>query len=193
AYRFLAMAQAGSGDPASAVRSLRRAIALAPDRADLWEALGETRMAQADGAVDAAAQAAFREALRRDPTAAWSRFRLGQARIEAGDQAAGLASWKALLADLPQDDPRRTDLAQAIASVETPPTGMIRGMVEGLAARLEQQPDDPEGWVRLVRSYAVLGDAAARDRALASAKARFAGRAEVIQALDEAARAEAMR
>jgi cytochrome c-type biogenesis protein CcmH len=35
----------------------------------------------------------------------------------------------------------------------------IRGMVEGLAARLEQQPDDVEGWRMLGRSWAVLGEA----------------------------------
>jgi cytochrome c-type biogenesis protein CcmH len=36
---------------------------------------------------------------------------------------------------------------------------MIRGMVEGLAARLEAQPDDLEGWRRLARSWGVLGEA----------------------------------
>ncbi|CAI8055274.1 Cytochrome c-type biogenesis protein CycH [Geodia barretti] len=35
---------------------------------------------------------------------------------------------------------------------------MIRGMVEGLAARLEENPDDAQGWRRLARSYAVLGE-----------------------------------
>jgi cytochrome c-type biogenesis protein CcmH len=33
---------------------------------------------------------------------------------------------------------------------------MINSMVERLAARLEQQPDDVEGWTRLGRSYSVL-------------------------------------
>ena len=35
---------------------------------------------------------------------------------------------------------------------------MIRGMVESLAARLEQNPDDLAGWRRLARSYRVLGE-----------------------------------
>ena len=35
---------------------------------------------------------------------------------------------------------------------------MIRGMVERLAARLEQQPDDKEGWARLAHAYDVLGE-----------------------------------
>jgi len=34
----------------------------------------------------------------------------------------------------------------------------IRGMVEGLAARLEAHPDDLPGWQRLARAYVVLGE-----------------------------------
>ena len=49
---------------------------------------------------------------------------------------------------------------------------MIRGMVERLAARLEQNPGDKEGWARLARAYEVLGDAdkaqGARARAAAA-------------------------
>lgn len=37
---------------------------------------------------------------------------------------------------------------------------MIRGMVAGLAARLEADPSDIEGWLRLARSYGVLGEPA---------------------------------
>lgn len=33
----------------------------------------------------------------------------------------------------------------------------IEGMTQKLAARLKEQPDDPEGWAMLGRSYAVLG------------------------------------
>ena len=36
---------------------------------------------------------------------------------------------------------------------------MIQNMVEGLAVRLEQDPGDLEGWMRLIRSRAVMGDA----------------------------------
>ncbi len=35
---------------------------------------------------------------------------------------------------------------------------MIRAMVDGLAQRLRDQPDDVDGWLRLARSYHVLGE-----------------------------------
>ena len=35
---------------------------------------------------------------------------------------------------------------------------MIRGMVEGLAAKLKANPDDLEGWMKLGRAYGVLGE-----------------------------------
>ena len=47
----------------------------------------------------------------------------------------------------------------------------IRSMVDGLAARLEEEPEDLDGWLRLARAYTVLGETdkatAAVDRAQA--------------------------
>ena len=37
-------------------------------------------------------------------------------------------------------------------------TAMVRGMVDQLAAKLKDNPNDLEGWLRLARSYRVLGD-----------------------------------
>ena len=50
---------------------------------------------------------------------------------------------------------------------------MIRGMVDGLAARLEQQPDDVEGWRMLGRSWAVLGEPAKSAEAYAQVADRL--------------------
>ena len=47
----------------------------------------------------------------------------------------------------------------------------IRGMVDGLAARLRQSPNDLDGWVRLAGARSVLGDAAAAADAYARAAA----------------------
>ncbi len=50
----------------------------------------------------------------------------------------------------------------------------IRSMVDRLAARLEEEPDDLDGWLRLARAYTVLGEtdkaAASIDRAQALAR-----------------------
>ena len=53
---------------------------------------------------------------------------------------------------------------------------MIRTMVEGLAERLAENPDDLEGWLRLARSYEVLGETAKAREARARAGALKAGR-----------------
>ena len=68
---------------------------------------------------------------------------------------------------------------------------MIRGMVEGLAARLEENPNDPDGWLRLARSYDVLGEperaAEARARAqTASAAPRGPSRDDIDAAAEMA-------
>ena len=204
----LGIAQMASGEAASAQTALRRAIRLAPERADLWTSLGEAFASEADGVVGDDAQAAFRQALQRDPKNIAARYYLGRAAFASGDKAAAAAGWSALLTELPQDDPRRAvlqaEIAQALGTAPPPGAGgpsaaqvaaaqgqvgaeQIRAMVDGLAAKLAAAPGDPDGWVRLVRAYGVLGDTAKRDAALNTARARFATRKEVLQALDAAA------
>ncbi|MGK9167401.1 c-type cytochrome biogenesis protein CcmI [Inquilinus limosus] len=68
--------------------------------------------------------------------------------------------------------PPANGAAAAIASL--PPDEQakaIRGMVDGLAARLQQSPDDLEGWVRLARARRVLGEVDAAADAYARAAA----------------------
>ena len=48
---------------------------------------------------------------------------------------------------------------------------MIRSMVERLAARLETNPDDRDGWLRLARAYEVLGEAEKAEQARGRAEA----------------------
>jgi len=201
-YRMLAIVESESGNMPAAVSALRRAVAIAPERPELRQMLGEALVMQAGGKVEADARAVFRELLRRDPKDASARFYLAQAKAEDGQGAEAAADLRALLADLPAGDERRPYVEAAIARAEgrfvpsrepSPELDAIRGMVASLAAKLEEQPDDPEGWVRLVRSYSVLGQIAERDAALSKAKARFAGRADILRQLDEAARAAPMQ
>lgn len=74
----------------------------------------------------------------------------------------GLKVAPAEQADDESQDARRgptQQQAQAAAEMSAEErTAMIENMVEGLAARLENEPDDLEGWTMLARSHAVLGD-----------------------------------
>jgi cytochrome c-type biogenesis protein CcmH len=80
-----------------------------------------------------------------------------------------------------------TGAAGAIASL--PPDEQakaIRGMVDGLAARLEQSPGDLEGWVRLARARGVLGDAGAAADAYARAAALAPDNNDLLRAYADA-------
>ncbi len=66
---------------------------------------------------------------------------------------------------------------------------MIWGMVESLAARLKKDGSDLDGWVRLVRSYKVLGEPDKADTAAAEARRAFAGDPGKLQQLDASLKA----
>jgi cytochrome c-type biogenesis protein CcmH len=58
----------------------------------------------------------------------------------------------------PEDGPNAARMRAAESLPAAERAEMVRGMVEGLAARLERQPDDVEGWRMLGRSWGVLGE-----------------------------------
>ncbi|MBX3482460.1 c-type cytochrome biogenesis protein CcmI [Phenylobacterium sp.] len=200
--RLLGMVESASDNPIAAVRALRRAAQLAPGNADIWRQLGEAEVVAGGGKMGAGAETAFNRVLALSPGDAGARFYLARGKAEAGRTAEAVADLRGLLAAMPAGDPRRAVVEQEVARIEGRPAGptadpqqlaMIRGMVASLAAKLEADPDNPDGWVRLVRAYAVLGDTAKRDAAYSKARAKYAGQPAVLQQLDEAARAETMR
>ena len=201
-YRLLGLAEDASQNPIAALQALRRASELAPERADIWRMLGQAAFAAAGGKMEGEAVMAFTRVLALEPGDPAARFYLAQGKAEAGQTSAALADMRALLAELPQGSEGREAVQARVASLEGKPapiTGdpqelaMIKGMVSSLASKLKANPDDPEGWVRLVRAYAVLGDITQRDAAYASARARYAQTPAILQQLDAAARAEPMR
>jgi cytochrome c-type biogenesis protein CcmH len=79
--------------------------------------------------------------------------------------------------------PSAEDVAAAGKMTDADRAQMIRGMVDGLAKRLEANPDDVQGWQRLVQSFVVLGE---RDRAIAAlgeARRKLAGNAQALSDL----------
>lgn len=195
---LLAEKRQEAGDTFGAGKALREAIRIEPNNAALWARQGEVFVLMSNGEVGADARAAFREALRLDPASPSARYFLALADISDGQTARGLTVWRGLLAQLPTENPYHATLAAEIAEVERtgkPPQPQpqqqaakvtpeqIRGMVEGLAARLEADPNDPEGWLRLVRAYGVLGETAKRDAALARARTLYKDQPQVLKAL----------
>ncbi|WP_339757716.1 c-type cytochrome biogenesis protein CcmI [uncultured Hoeflea sp.] len=79
--------------------------------------------------------------------------------------------------------PSKADVAAAADMPVEDRVAMIRGMVESLDAKLAENPGNLEGWLRLVRSYSVMGDRAAATAALVRAGQTFPGESEGGRAL----------
>ena len=171
-----------------AARAYGRAAELLPADADLKSLQGEALAAANRGTVTPEAERLFAAALRIDPGEPRSHFYLGLAALQSGDRDGALTRWRALEAASPEDadwlpmlrrriaglapgsepGPTREDVATAEEMLPEERARMIRGMVEGLAARLKDDPDDAEGWARLARSWRVLGEAEKEREALAA-------------------------
>ena len=79
---------------------------------------------------------------------------------------------------------------QMAAASSIPPgqqSEMVRGMVDRLAARLEANPKDAAGWIRLMRARMVLGESDGAREALRSARAAYSGDSAVQAQLNRAA------
>ena len=72
-----------------------------------------------------------------------------------------------------QPAPSAEDVRSAEAMPPAERMAMIRDMVDRLAQRLEQQPRDSEGWIKLMRSRLVLGETEAAKQVLERALATF--------------------
>lgn len=158
----------------------RNAIRLEGASAAREVGLGEAIAANAGGMITTDAQAAFERALALEPENPKAQFLLATGLAQEGKAEEAGQAWRAMLEGLAPDSPWRGAIAQALAQVgvdagtERPgPTaqemeaaalmsdkdraGMIEDMVTGLDQRLRDNPQDAEGWRRLVQSYLVLG------------------------------------
>ena len=100
----------------------------------------------------------------------------GELGLDADDALAGIAAGPATVQAAGRG-PSQEDLEAAAEMTPAQRQAMIRGMVEGLAARLEENPNDPEGWLRLAQSYEVLGEPGKAAEARARARAQTASAA----------------
>ena len=209
-WRLLGQTYVGLGLYADAVAAYRQALdrqgnvgsgdarPVEGGRAALWSAYGEALVLAEGGQVTAFAADAFRSALALDPGDPRAGFFEGLGLAQNGQIDQALGRWRRLLAEAPAEAPWAAEVRARIERLVGPggldegagsgvTPEMIEEMVARLAARLAADPNDPEGWVRLVRAYSVLGQDAQAQAALDQARALFADRPDVLAALAEAA------
>jgi cytochrome c-type biogenesis protein CcmH len=190
-----------------AVEARRKALALNGASAVREADLGEALAAAANGVVTAEAKQAFDRALAQDGHEAKARYFLGLAAEQDGNSEQAASTWRALLADAPADAPWAAFVRESLARVSGAPVAeagpsagdvaaaanmsdeerreMVRGMVARLADRLRDNGADVEGWLRLVRAYAVLGDRDKAKGAAADLRRALAGRPDEVKRVDE--------
>ena len=188
--------------PTDAANAYRQAIRLRGESAERLSGLGESIVASNQGLINSEATDAFRKALSLDRNDARSEFYLAFALEQEGRRMEALAAFQSLAKTSAPDAPWQPIVAQHIASLEKIPDQpapnpaapgnpsaadvaaaqdmsagdrqqMIQNMVAGLDEKLKADPNNFEGWMRLVRSYAMLKQADKAGDALARALKTF--------------------
>jgi cytochrome c-type biogenesis protein CcmH len=214
-WRRLARAYQLIDQPAKAVLAYQHALALDARSAELQAGFAEASIEAAAGIVTEAAGKALDRALELEPANPRARFYQGLALVQRGERQKALDLWAGLIRDTPADAPylpvlrdRVTALAQDLgldsakvvpepaspAMAAQPPADQLPGNPEALraeAARLETaltaKPKDWQGWIRLARARAALGQTADAEAALARGAGVYGGAPFVQQQFAAAA------
>jgi cytochrome c-type biogenesis protein CcmH len=204
-WNVLAPVLARLGRYDDAVRAYHNSITYGGDSAERRADLGETLTAAAGGVVTAEAKAEFERAIALNADDVKASYFLGLAAEQDGRLAEAATIWRTMLGKAPANAPWRPLVQAALVRVggspapalsndavaaakdmnETDRSTMIRGMVERLATRLQQNGDDVEGWLRLVRAYMVMGDQDKAKGALTEARQAVANNPERLRLLNE--------
>jgi cytochrome c-type biogenesis protein CcmH len=100
-----------------------------------------------------------------------------QEQIARAAQELGIEPPVSARPEAPADQPRGPTAGDVEAAQDMTPEqrqAFIRSMVDQLATRLQAEPADPDGWLRLARAYVVLGEADKARAALAAAETQIA-------------------
>ena len=184
---------------ADAVEAHRNIVRLSPPDAMALSDYAEAMVMAGEGMVSAEAHDLFGKALALDPQLPKARFYDALALKQEGKTEEAKAAFEAFLKDTPADAPWRAMLlaemqdmgakppaldsetmANAQAMAPEDQQAMIRSMVDGLEEKLTANPDDLDGWLRLIRSRAVLGEADKAKAAYDKALAQYSGNADAL-------------
>jgi cytochrome c-type biogenesis protein CcmH len=200
------------GRDADAVTAFGNILRLAGSDVRTEGDFGEALVRANQGLVGADARAAFERALADDPKDVRARFYLALGDGQAGRKDEAAAALRSLIAEAPPGATWTDGIRQVLAQIEARPaatgagptaedveaaegmsagdrSAMIESMVAQLADRLQAEPNDAEGWARLVRSYMVLGRESDARAALEDARTALAGAVDKLALVENEARA----
>ena len=179
-------------DAANAFAQAIRVLGPNPDRLD---GQAETLIALANGIVTAEARKALEQSLALKADNPRAGYYLALALEQEGRKPEARAAFEALARQAPAGapwlplvnrhiaelggeggqlgNPSAGDMAAAEDMSAGDRQQMIAGMVESLAAKLQDNPDNFEGWMRIIRSYVVLDQRPKAEAALQTALKTF--------------------
>lgn len=182
-WSVIAPAYMDLGRYSDAARAFRRILELAPPTADAETDLAEALMMQSGGVAEGEAVALLESAASRDPAHIRSRFYLASEATRIADYPVAVQRWTELIGMAEGSEPWLATAQEGLAFaqdggasqpvVQGPNEADILAMVQGLQARLDASGGTPEEWARLLRSYVVLGDLPAAQRAYDAARAAY--------------------
>ncbi|WAC47914.1 c-type cytochrome biogenesis protein CcmI [Asticcacaulis sp. SL142] len=194
-WQQLGRHQVMAGDYFDGARSLEMSVRLDPKRAEGWSDFGEALVLAADGVADDSARKAFAEALKRDPNDISGLYYTAKILRDDGRFDEAKLAFDKVLSQLPAGDPRRETIAADLTSLEEARTAQdqvnaqIKGMVDSLTARLKTEPDDPDGWARLLRAHRVLKDQVTEAETVAAIRAQYSNNPDQVAAILDKAKA----
>ncbi|MBU1212947.1 MAG: c-type cytochrome biogenesis protein CcmI [Alphaproteobacteria bacterium] len=170
---WLAMADEQEGKLDAAEKGYRSVLTDAPEDAP-WKSVVEARIATI--------------AAQRSTTEATGNSQSGSKQAAGGQSTAnadaGTKPSPPETSGAKPPGPTSADIAAARELSKDDQQAFINAMVERLAGKLDKNPDDFEGWLRLVRAYSVLGRKDDAGRALVSARKNAEGNSERNARLD---------
>jgi cytochrome c-type biogenesis protein CcmH len=194
------------GDAAAAQMQI---MALTGETAELKAGVAEALTLRDKGLMPELAITAAMDAYRLDATNPKVEFYHALALSQQGKKQEALAAFNGMIANAPANAPWRGAVQDQIkrlsASSAAPKFSeeqaagiknlaaadqqvMIRGMVDGLDAKLAANDDDLEGWLRLIRARTVLGESDKANVALTKARGLFVSNTDAIAAINDLAK-----
>ncbi|MDV7144164.1 c-type cytochrome biogenesis protein CcmI [Tropicimonas sp. TH_r6] len=176
AEEIAAAGGAAHADSGARIADLEAALDAEPGDYKGWIELAQLRSAEGDSEAALSALEAGRDHFRAAPFV-----------LQKFDETARALGLDMLDRGPGVSGPDAEQVAAISALSQEDQDEMIDGMVAGLAAKLEEDPENLDGWVMLVRSYVNLGQLEKARAAYESALAQYAGREAALAALRDGA------